>query len=292
MIAPAEEADHGRAADDGADGGAAHGGGSGSAGYRETSPSPALGDRVACLWWMTVPRSGPSPVAHAVLPDGAVDLVWHAERLTVAGPDTKSRLAPTSPGTAVGVRLRPGAATTFGESAAALRDRQPSAEELWGADGRRLAERVADASGPRARLQLLAAAVGRRVRDAPPTDPVVDGAVAALLRRGTTRSESYGPVGVAGIAKEVGVSERQLRRRFHDHVGYGPKALDRILRLQRFLTLAITTDEALAGLAVLAGYADQAHLARETRTLAGATALELVAARRPRPTGAPGVDRA
>lgn len=257
--------------------------------YGETPPPPALGGRVACLWWVTPTPSGGEggagagePAGHAVLPDGAVDLVWHAGRLTIAGPDTRARRASGGDEAAVGVRLRPGAATTFGASASALRDRQPSAEELWGAAGRRLTERVADAPGPRARLDVIAGAVADLVDTATPTDPQVDGAVEALLRG---RPGSAAPLGgattVAAVAAEVGLSERQLRRRFHEHVGYGPKTLDRILRLQRFLTLAIATDEALAGLAARAGYADQAHLGRETRALTGETAVELVAARRP-----------
>ena len=38
--------------------------------------------------------------------------------------------------------------------------------------------------------------------------------------------------------RALGVSERQLRRRFADAVGYGPKTLARVLRFQRFLALA------------------------------------------------------
>ncbi|MDO9407899.1 helix-turn-helix domain-containing protein, partial [Patulibacter sp.] len=106
------------------------------------------------------------------------------------------------------------------------------------------------------------------------TDPVVDRAVLALGRPGAT---------VAGAARAAGAGERLLRRRFEDHVGYGPKTLARVLRLQRLLGLAIATDEDLAGLAALAGYSDQAHLSRETRALAAATPAELVAARRPAP---------
>jgi AraC-like DNA-binding protein len=100
---------------------------------------------------------------------------------------------------------------------------------------------------------------------------------------------------VAELGAELGISERQLRRRFADAVGYGPKTLARILRFQRFLALA--ADEAaqggsgapvasyrwappprvdLAGLAFAAGYADQAHLTRECRRLAGRTPAELV----------------
>ena len=72
------------------------------------------------------------------------------------------------------------------------------------------------------------------------------------------------------------MSERQLRRRFADAVGYGPKTLARVLRFQRFLALAGRGDD-LAGLAFEAGYADQAHLTRECRRLSGRTPAELVA---------------
>jgi AraC-like DNA-binding protein len=82
------------------------------------------------------------------------------------------------------------------------------------------------------------------------------------------------------LGAALGVSERQLRRRFADAVGYGPKTLARILRFQRFLTLAGDGGE-LARLALQAGYADQAHLTRETRRLAGRTPLDLLVSRAP-----------
>lgn len=251
--------------------------------YREAAPPPALADRVACLWWTTpgtdVPAvgaaTGPATVVAdgppSILPDGCVDLVWHGGVLAVAGADTRPRTAGPADGTTLGVRLRPGAAPTVGECAAALRDRHPSAEELWGAEGRRLAELVHQAADDRARLGLLVRAVARRAAVAPPTDPVVDAAAVLLDRAGTS---------VGAVAAELGVGERLLRRRFVAHVGYGPKTLQRVLRLQRFLALAIDTDDDLAGLAVRSGHADQAHLSRETRDLAGATPGALVAARR------------
>jgi AraC-like DNA-binding protein len=79
------------------------------------------------------------------------------------------------------------------------------------------------------------------------------------------------------LGATLGVSERQLRRRFAEAVGYGPKTLARVLRFQRFLALARSGDD-LARLALTAGYADQAHLTRETRRLAGRTPLELLLA--------------
>ena len=61
-------------------------------------------------------------------------------------------------------------------------------------------------------------------------------------------------------------------RASHDHFGYGPKMLELILRLQRFIALLRgPADLPLAMLAVDAGYADQAHLSREVRALCGMT---------------------
>ena len=77
----------------------------------------------------------------------------------------------------------------------------------------------------------------------------------------------------------LNMSERTLRRRFEDAFGYGPKTLDRILRFQRFWRLRKKAAEAsTALLAIEAGYADQAHLIRESRRLTGVTPLALARA--------------
>jgi AraC-like DNA-binding protein len=67
------------------------------------------------------------------------------------------------------------------------------------------------------------------------------------------------------------MSERHLRRRCEVAVGYGPKTLDRVLRFQRFRRLREHRVASLAQLAFESGYADQAHLTREYRRLAGTT---------------------
>ena len=89
------------------------------------------------------------------------------------------------------------------------------------------------------------------------------------------------PVEALGVG--LGIGERQLRRRFDDAVGYGPKTLQRVLRFQRFLALAEAerapgaADPDLAQLAFAAGYADQAHLTRECTRLAGLPPAALLA---------------
>ena len=84
---------------------------------------------------------------------------------------------------------------------------------------------------------------------------------------------------VGSISRTLGMSERQLLRRFKAAVGYGPKTLDRVLRFQRFLASARAVrrgDENLAGIAAELGYADQAHLTRECVELAGLTPRQLL----------------
>ena len=73
------------------------------------------------------------------------------------------------------------------------------------------------------------------------------------------------------LVHALGVSERQLRRRFDAAVGYGPKTLQRVLRFQRFLARITPRGEIsdLAQLAAETGYADQAHLTREVGRLSG-----------------------
>ncbi len=68
----------------------------------------------------------------------------------------------------------------------------------------------------------------------------------------------------AAIAREVGLSARQLQRRSAAAFGYGTKTLQRILRLQRALAL-VRTGARAADSAARVGYADQAHLARDVK---------------------------
>ncbi|MER7124688.1 helix-turn-helix domain-containing protein, partial [Streptomyces goshikiensis] len=87
------------------------------------------------------------------------------------------------------------------------------------------------------------------------------GEVVARLRAGE---------GVAATAAAVGLGERRLHRLSLDAFGYGPRLLGRVLRLQRALALS-RRGLAQAEVAYAAGYADQAHLTREVRALAGVT---------------------
>ena len=200
--------------------------------YREIpQPSP----HIACLW---IRDPEPAPQRRRILPDACVDIVWAGRRLVVAGPATGPQMADVPAGTAAfGVRFRVGAAgAALGLPAAELLNATVPLDEIWAG------ELVNEAPTP----ESLAAAVRARLHGEPDR----------LVR-------------AAATGADPNRGARQLRRRFADAVGYGPKTLQRILRFQRFLTLAHGSDHDLARLALEAGYADQAHLTRECTRLTG-----------------------
>jgi AraC-like DNA-binding protein len=233
--------------------------------YRELPPPAALAPYVACLW---VQRIGDGDLAYdqPVLPDGCIDLVAVDRDVVLAGPASRPVTMRFAPGSLiVGVRFRPGAAPPLvGVSAAELRDLEIPAGELWGRVGVAITERSIEASGLATRLGVLTDAIAARLDGAPAIDPVATGIAATLARRPA--------VPIRLLAAHVALSERQLRRRVEAAVGYPPRTLARILRFQRFLRAARSAPPGrrdLAGLAAEVGYADQAHLTRESRQLGG-----------------------
>jgi AraC-like DNA-binding protein len=205
------------------------------------------GPHIACLWSRD---AEPEPRRRRIVPDACVDIVWSGARLVVAGPATGPKLTDTPAGRAAfGVRFRIGAAgAALGFPAAELLDLTVPLADVWGAGVPRLEEAAATGG-----LHALAAAVRAQLTREP------DAAVRA-----------------AAAGTHVGLGERQLRRRFADAVGYGPKTLERVLRFQRFLLLA-RAEPSLARLAFAAGYADQAHLTRECSRLSGLPPAALLA---------------
>lgn len=223
--------------------------------YREHPSPPLLGPWLECAWQ----RQGADGSPVRVVPDGCIDVVWTERAGTqVVGANTTAFVVELAPTTRVaGVRMRPGAAPSLlGIDALALRDGRMTIEAAWGEDGRRLAAALDSAEDPGG--ALLAALAARAGRAAPP-DPLVRAAVARLHDPG---------VRVAPLARELAVSERQLRRRVEAAVGYGPKRLARVLRLGRALAAARAGSD-FGRAAAEAGYADQAHFTHDCRALAG-----------------------
>ena len=207
-----------------------------------------------------------------VHPDASIDIVWDGSELVVFGPRTRSEPAREHlSGTFAGLRLRPGSTRALlGEKAIALADRTVPLESLWGSAARAAALRVA-ASAPENAMSALSSVLTERGRTVAEPDGLIGRVVELASFQRTVRD----------IANGVGLSERQLFRRCVDEIGYGPKHLVRVLRLQRLFRLARRLPNAsLAELAAAAGYADQPHMSRECRALTGFTPARLVRSQR------------
>ncbi|GII41973.1 helix-turn-helix domain-containing protein [Planotetraspora phitsanulokensis] len=215
----------------------------------------------AVLWRRITPAGD---TAQRVLPDGCMDLIWADGDLMVAGPDTEAHLDPAPAGTRyVGLRFAPGTGPAIlGVPAHELRDLRVPLNDLWRAvQVRRLADHLHSVLESGAMTDVGAAmeqVAGALFAQTGPADPAVAQMV-ALVRAGLP---------AAGVAVAAGISERQLHRRCLAVFGYGPKTLGRILRMNRAVDLA-RAGTPFATVAATAGYADQAHLAREVKALTG-----------------------
>jgi methylphosphotriester-DNA--protein-cysteine methyltransferase len=239
--------------------------------YAEWQAPAALRGQVACLWVSVVPDTG-APVPSLILPDACSDLIWEQDVGSyVAGPDTGPVRTPARPGAVfVGARFRPAAGgQVLGLPLSELRDQRVPLTELRKDAARKLPASLRPAEAADRLLEVS----GQLIADSS-LDHVVNAAV-SLLRDPAARTED--------IAEQVGLSERQLRRRAHAAVGYGPKTLQRVLRFQRLVRLLDAAAEPvdLAGAAARLGYADQPHLTRDCAALSGLTPTALAKARRP-----------
>jgi len=231
--------------------------------FHPIAPSLALRDLLDCRYVAV------SAGHHDLLPDGCMDLVWTADLgVMLCGPDTAGWSFDMPAGVSMaGVRFRPGAASgVFGVAASELVDRRVALADLLGARATRLlTARLEDAADGRTRMAVFEELVRNRRADAEPTVEM-----AALVAADPRTS-------VDDLAERAGVSARQLRRRFDRAVGYGPAFLTRVARLQRFAKGAVREPaRGIADLAAAAGYADQAHLAKDVRAFAGRTPRQLL----------------
>lgn len=89
--------------------------------------------------------------------------------------------------------------------------------------------------------------------------------------------------GVESAAARAGCSSRQYRRRFERHMGIAPATWLRVTRWEealRHIAAAQGAEIPFGELAALAGFADQAHMSRETRAFAAESPARLRAALR------------
>ncbi len=205
------------------------------------------------------------------LPDGRTALVLRVLEegrrgdLSVSGPLTRAHFKnATGVARAVILQFKPGwSASLLGVPANELTDRIVFLEDLWGRSASDLCFELLAARTTQEVLDRLSSAIALRAREA--FEPA-----SARLARQAVRLLEAGEVRVEGVAEQLGVTARHLRRAFLETIGVGPKDFARTVRLQRAVRLASASRD-WASIAADAGYYDQAHLIADFRELVGLT---------------------
>lgn len=234
--------------------------------YAEVPPRPELAPWVAAGWRFRVARDA-GELDHTVPPTGGAMLfVPRGGPALVTGPWCEPLVTRVEGGYAVaGVHFWPGAAGAFlGVDLEPLRQRTvPAAELLPPGDAERLAVFTPgldeEEAGRRLEEEL--------VRRLPPPRPLDVEVMEAVFRILASRGRE--PVG--RLAGEVGLSRRHFRRRFRRATALSPKELARVRRLRASAVDSVLGDPRWVEVALDHGYADQAHLVREFRSLLGTT---------------------
>jgi AraC-like DNA-binding protein len=213
--------------------------------YREIPPPPALAGLVKTRWTLSAGGRADAWIDQQATPDGCVELIRRTHGRSRWDGDQPESFV-------VGLVDRPQAFTISGDAEfEALRLWPWAWTRLGGAPFAALAGRWQPCPAPDF------AAIERRLS----AETDLNALGAAIVTAPT----------VAAMGAATGMTPRALQRWFAARVGMAPRAYLRLLRFQKaFETLP--GGDSLAGHAADRGFADQAHMAREFRELAGVPA--------------------
>jgi AraC-like DNA-binding protein len=239
--------------------------------YQQFQPIEAFRPLVDAYW---VNRPGSAPFDR-VLPDGCIDLVFrggadHTALFSSALVERPMFLTGGNSAWFVGVRFRPAMARAILDvEPVDCRDRDIPAN-VFDARFRLLEEELQECASPEQALAILKDTVDARLaRGAHRVAPARVREALSLLARGGGDSH------VRGIAHALGIAERSLHRDLKRWSGLAPKSMARILRMQRTMKMIRSGQMPLANVALQMGYADQAHMTRELKSLTGFTPAEI-----------------
>lgn len=220
--------------------------------YAEHPLPASLDGLVAAIWTAQLPADGPEWVELEAVPDGCIEIIrrdggrsiWRREQpaLFATGlATTTAKLRLGAGACFLGIKLWPWAWHALGGTGCAG-----------------FADDWVEAAAFGALIEGDAAAVIQRLART----------FAAIEAPSLARAVP-GAASVAEIAGRADLSHRQLQRVFAREVGMPPRSYLRLLRFRQALADVQTHAETLADAAAAGGYADQAHMAREFRALAG-----------------------
>lgn len=241
-------------------------------GYRSELPAPAL-HRGAPSPAVTLVFSLDEPIVTGCTPDQAFDSQAQATHVALGGLHTQPvYLAQPRVQTGVQLAIRPLALRALlGISTAELRQQTVDGRDVLGPGAELVRERMSERSSWQQRFGALEDYLRGLLATAPtrglPRPEVIEAWQWIARHRGTGS--------IAGLARHVRLSERQLSTVFTAEFGLSPKAVSRLMRFEHArqrITRAVRADGPLdlAATAHACGYADHSHLVRDFQQYLGA----------------------
>jgi AraC-like DNA-binding protein len=250
--------------------------------YREIKPGPAVRTFIRCFW--VLEDDSPESHSQTIVPDGRAELIinlglpfeqankgnWHTQPDVffvgqITGPFT---VRPQGPARTIGVRFRPeGAGRFFRLPMFELTDAAVAVDQISQKLHRHL-ERLRELPALPDQLSELEQIFLRGLDDNE-EDKLISAAVNWF-------EQAHGLVSIRELSERLGLSARQLERRFRHAVGISPKLFCRMQRFQQVFQSMEGANSNWVETAVNCGYYDQAHLIRDFREFSGATPTALL----------------
>jgi AraC-like DNA-binding protein len=249
--------------------------------YRAIPPGPYLAKFIECFWTLESRERSSVTSPERILPDGCVELIFnladafkrhHANGALEIQPQTliagqMRRYAMIEPAGRVklfGVRFHPGGAYPFLQfPLSELTDQIIGFDSVWNRGGKELADRIQSARSVRERIGITEMTLLARLEQRRSVDRRVDAVVKTIVAR-------EGLVSLERLRRNLGISERQLERKFQTTVGITPKFLCRTLRFQKVFKAVERHQTVNWGfIASECGYYDQAHFIHDFREFSG-----------------------
>lgn len=241
--------------------------------YREIAASPEIAHLVWSFWEFVLEGENAGSFVHEVFPDGCVSLfcyrnkIDHANSLLISALSLESSKIRVSAGDAYwGMRFSPAACAKilrFSPSQLQSQNLNESKDFLHLTAG--LIEKISICRNFDKAVEIYEAQIKSLALNVAEIDEKVAATVEFI-------EENRGEAKISGAAKTVGLSARQLERRFRKNTGLTPKQFARARRIRATaINLVEKNNMNWANRAAEMGFTDQAHLTHEISTVTGSS---------------------
>lgn len=246
--------------------------------YLTIKPSGKLYAYIRCYWIYEDSVSGKGPFIHRTMASPAPELLFHYKgtfkEMTPYGTsgnyfltgihaqtDNIRRFGIHSDFGIFGISLQPYAIPVlFGVSSLEIKNQVPDLVTLLGQEGKVLEEKMMTAENNVRRLHIINRFFEQRLSEFERPE-VVHAAQSIQHHRGAVHLKK--------LKGQYGLSERQLERKFKEHIGFSLKTFSRIVRFESLLNSYGMKNTTLTQMAHNFGYYDQAHFIHEFKQFSG-----------------------